>query len=77
MFEDADNERVIALISPPRSRWALLRPWQVETEVLGWGPLHYLLLMTHQHLPADDVQLANTEDYPARRPRVTKTTVSD
>lgn len=55
MFEDADHKGVVTFVGPPGSRRALLRYWEVESEVLGWGPLHYLLLMTHQHLPADDV----------------------
>ena len=66
MFEDADNEGVVALADPPGGRGALLGAGEVETEVLGRGSLHHLLLVSHYHLPADDMQLPNPEYYPAQ-----------
>ena len=66
VFEDADDEGVVTLVGPPGSGWSLLWPREVQAQVLGRRPLHHLLLVPDQHLPADDVQLPDAEDYPTQ-----------
>ena len=64
VFEYPDHQRVVTLRVPPRSRRALLWSRELEAEGLGRHPLHDLLLVVHEHLPANDVELANAEDDP-------------
>ena len=64
VFENSHHQGVVAVSAPPGGWGNLLWPRQVQPQGPDGGPHQNVPLGAGQHLPADDVQLANAENDP-------------